>query len=221
MRELLKCQNEVAQSRPNPYYLRAYRDAEVYYWLHIVKWLFDDAKAHGVRVCLDIGCGYGTLALLCKRLMNCEVYCTDVVDTYLSPLLAERHGLVFEVNNIELDDFPWDLRFDSIIFTEVLEHLNFHPLPTLKRIRQLLTQTGRVYLSTPDAGQWGRVTKYYRRLEDMPYPTRGRPFVDDHVYQFNKQELLSVLWQAGFRVERLDYSPGVIYRHFNLTLLPA
>jgi SAM-dependent methyltransferase len=192
-------------------------------WQCIPEWISEDAASrratgHLFRRCLDIGCAYGTLALFCQRLCQCAVWCTDFIDVYLSPALRNKYGFSYAVNNIELDPFPWPLTFDLIVFTEVLEHFNFHPLPTLLKIRDLLTDDGRLYLSTPDAAEWGRVTKYYARLEDIPFPLAGAPLVDDHVYQYNKEELLGLIHQAGFRVVRQAFAPGTCGRHFNLTL---
>ena len=107
----------------------------------------------------------------------------------------------------------------TIILTEILEHFNYNPVPTLKKIRNLLTENGRLYLSTPDASQWGRVTKYYSTISDMPAPRRGLPLFDAHIYQYKKQELLNILISAGFVIQRFGYSPGYLAgRHFNLTL---
>jgi 2-polyprenyl-3-methyl-5-hydroxy-6-metoxy-1,4-benzoquinol methylase len=218
MKDIAYCQKEIAELQPHPKYLADYRDQEVYYWLQIPNWIRKESSKNKVKRCLDIGCAYGTLALYCKKLFNCEVYATDYVDTYLSRMLAAKYDFHFEVNNVELDDFPWDKEFDLIIFTEVLEHLNFNPVPTLKKIRQLLSPNGKMYLSTPDASQWGRVLKYYSCLADLPSPQKGAATVDDHVYQYTKEELLEVLNSAGFKVDRLGYSPGYNFRHFNLSL---
>lgn len=221
IREVMKCQAEIATLDPHPHYLRAYRNAEIYYWLHIPQWIYEDWAKPKIERCLDIGCAYGTLALYCKKLFGCEVYCTDFVDTYLSQSLVKKYNFRFETNNIELDPFPWDVEFNVIILTEVLEHFNFHPVPTLKKIHKLLSEDGKLYLSTPDASlwEWGRVTKYYSRLDEMPFPKKGLPIVDDHIYHYNKHELLHILNVAGFRVYRFNYSPGIAARHFNLTLM--
>ena len=79
--------------------------------------------------------------------------------------------------------------FDIIIFTEVMEHLNFNPKPTLKKIHDLLKMNGRLYLSTPDASDWGRITKYYKSIEEMPNPKNVEKIIDDHIYQYKKEEL--------------------------------
>ena len=210
-------QDEVARLATHPHYARAYRAEETSYWQHIPQWILEDHRRLGFTRCLDIGCAYGTLAVFGRRL-GCAVYCTDFNGTYMSPLLRETYGLHYAVNNIELEPLPWPGQFDLIILTEVLEHFNFHPLPTLKKIRDLLTDDGRLYLSTPDAAEWGRQTKYYRSLEEIPLPDAARQVVDDHLWQYDEKELLGVLEQAGFKVARQAYSPGVSARHFNLTL---
>jgi len=204
------CQEEIVQTEPQPHYLSAYKNEEMLYWKNIPMWFYEDSLKNKIENCLDIGCAYGTLSLFAKKLFNCESYLIDFVDLYLSKKLVEDNGFHFKVNNIELDPFPWKETFDRIIFTEVLEHFNFHPVPTLKKIRSLLNGKGILYLSTPDAVQWGKVTKYYSDYYDMPTP-------NDHVYQFNKDELFDVLEQSGFEIDKFDYSSGVTSRHFNLT----
>jgi hypothetical protein len=106
--------------------------------------------------------------------------------------------------------------------TEVLEHLKFHPLYTMQKIRSLLNPKGRFYLSTPDAAEWGR-TKYYSNLADMPCLTgtgsshSGDTCYADHVYHFDKTELFELAQAAGFKVNRCAYSLGAKSRHLNLT----
>lgn len=76
---------------------------------------------------------------------------------------------------------------------------------------------GRLYLSTPDASEWGRITKYYKNFEDIQY-LKNSEFIDDHIFQYNKEELLKILEESGFKIIKFVYSPGVINRHFNLML---
>jgi SAM-dependent methyltransferase len=219
MEAIQECQEVIAASEPHPHYMEAYRAEEAFYWRRIPQWLLKDFRRRAFERCLDIGCAYGTLALFCKKLFECDVFCTDFTDTYISPRLLRDFGLHFAKNNIELDPFPWDLKFDVILFTEVWEHLNFNPLPTLEKIRNLLSPNGRLYLSTPNAARWGRVSKYYGSVEEMPLPAPGHTLIDDHVYVYQKNEMMGLLKKAGFRTERFGYSPGMTNRrHFNLTL---
>lgn len=218
--EIENCQKEIANLNPSPYYLSNYSTAEQNYWSYIPKWIFENKNKYKTEKCLDIGCAYGTLALFCKKVLDCEVYCTDSYDSNLSKSLADKYNFIFCKNNIEIDQFPWNVTFDTIIFTEVLEHLNFHPVPTLKKIYGLLNENGRLYLSTPDASQWGKDKNYYPSYANMPYPQKGLPIIDDHIYLFEKQELIDILKESGFNIEKSDYSPGAInQRHFNLTAI--
>lgn len=219
-RHVVRCQHEVATVDPHPYYLQAYRDQELSYWRQIARWMYADRRMP-VRRSLDIGCAYGTLSLLSQSLFTCQVYCTDFVATYLSPSLVAKHGWHFAVNNIELDAFPWDTTFEVIILTEVLEHFNFHPVPTLTKIRSLLSERGHLYLSTPDAHEWGHLSQPYASLAAIPLPQQGMPVADTHVYQYTKEEFVEVVTAAGLRIERFGYAPGTTARHLNATLMRA
>lgn len=210
-------------------FLSTYRSRELLYWMHIPRWIYEDYNNRDSVRCLDIGCAWGALALFTAKVCNADVYCIDKYNRWLSEVLKKKYNLNFCVNSIETDPVPQDIRFDLIILTEVLEHFWFHPLPTLKKIKSLLNTSGRLYLSTPDAAQWGCLENY-TTFSDMPPPNTidqrdlkdcAKNFGIDHVYHFDKNELLQVVHAAGFDVARCAYSPGFIHRHLNLTLTPG
>lgn len=215
----MACQEEIARDpRTRPTYAEAYRSAEFFYWSHIPAWMAGDAAERPLESVLDVGCGYGTLALLARRRSGAAVDLIDFNPTYLSAGLVARHHLRFALSNVELDDHPWPgTHYTAILLTETLEHLNFHPVPTLEKLRRLLAPGGHLYLSTPDASEWGRVTAYYPSLDAIPPPARGWRIVDDHVWQYTEGELRATLGRAGFVIERLDFAPGVLHRHLNVT----
>jgi len=218
-------QAEIAEAQgPESRYSKLYRHQERFYWLRIPAWMEQHAEILRPRKSapphiLDIGCAYGTLLAFAVEIYGGRGHCLDVI-AYLNPSFAARRGLRFTKGNVELAPVPWKGPFDVILFTEVLEHLNFYPVPTLRKIRAALARDGRLFLSTPDASQWGRQRKYYRRLADLPLPRKDRPFVDDHIWVYDETELRRVLQRAGFAIEKFDYSPGAsgAGRHFNLML---
>src|SRR5271157_1447202 len=215
-----KCQNEILSADPNSYYVKAYKAEEIGYWQYIPVWIYQRNKRIKIEKCLDIGCAYGTLSLFCKKISNCEVYCTDYIDNYLSKTIRNNYNFHFEVNNIERDQAPWNFKYDAIIFTEVLEHLNCHPLPTLKKIRDLLSEDGSLYISTPDAASsWGRIINYYKSVNEMPYPSPSNlssKYIDGHIYQYDENEIIDLADKAGFTINKLKYSQGSVGRHINL-----
>lgn len=223
MTKFQECQDLISSSEgTNLYYQHAYRDTELSYWVHIPKWIMEMKDTeHEVKRCLDIGSAYGTLAVYARSIFGCDVYATDMASTYMSQKMAQENGIKFFEHNIETDEFPWmqDTKFDIIIFTEVLEHLNLYPVPTLRKIRSQLSENGRIFLSTPDSASWGITTKYYSSLAEMPTSKKdGQEMVDDHIWQYSRDELLYVLGESGLLIEKLEYSPGVAGRHFNLCL---
>jgi SAM-dependent methyltransferase len=229
-------QEEIAGSAPVPWYAHrrrgTYPDGSAYefppyfadeaqQWAHLARWIHQDAAARGIRRCLDVGSGYGTLSLFTHLVSGCQNYVVDFIPEYMSPALVARRGFEFRICNVELEPLPFEGPFDAVLFSEVLEHLNFHPVPTLKKLAAVLGPGGRLYLSTPDAGVHGRLANY-ASYADMPLPEPGRPIVDAHVYVYEEYELKDVLSAAGLRIERFEYAPGWAgLRHLNVVCVRA
>jgi len=216
-KELRASQAVVKQYCENKQYRTVYSAAELFYWHPVAAWLYQDAQLYRGGRILDIGAAYGTLAVYASRQFGGGVYCVDFIDCYLAEALRSACGMHFAVRNIEIDPLPWEGAFDVIIFTEILEHLNFNPLPTMQKLRAALKPGGRLYLSTPDASEWGRLTNY-ADFRDMPLPQTDIPIVDAHIYQYTMAEVKELATVAGFRVEREAYSIGVGGRHINVVL---
>jgi 2-polyprenyl-3-methyl-5-hydroxy-6-metoxy-1,4-benzoquinol methylase len=131
-------------------------------WLHLVNAMNDLAKvflptvpAGGAH--LEIGPGHGTLLHLAlafgsfSSLAAWDVSATSVAHTRrVLDLMGEGHL----VDVRQMDIFaPQALsenrgRFDTIVFSEVLEHLE-RPAEALAIIRELLTPEGRVWINVP------------------------------------------------------------------------
>ena len=204
---------------PQGYYTKAYSKAETGYWEKLPVWMADDRAKRKVRRVLDIGCGYGTLLAYAAAFYGAAGYCMDVTE-YLIPQFRTPRNLGYAKGNIELDPVPWREQFDLIIMTEVLEHFNFQPVPTLRKIRDALAPGGLLLLSTPNQEKWGKTTKYYQQLKDLPPVDHNRKIVDDHIWQYEEQELRSVLAEAGFAILKFDYSTTENRRHFNVMAAP-
>jgi SAM-dependent methyltransferase len=223
MREVMRCRDEITKLDPIPEWLSNYRNMELYFWLRIPQWIYEDVANHKIERCLDIGCGAGTIALYCHKLTGCEVYCVDCNEN-LSKSLIEKYNFHYDINNMEVDSFPYNVKFDIIIFTEVLEHFNIHPVPTLKKIGNLRSEKGKLYLSTPDGGwfQWGKITKYIKQSTICPFREKDcRPPIQ-HVTTFTNtlnENCWTFLMKQNSEFKDLIILPGHLgYRHFNLVL---
>jgi SAM-dependent methyltransferase len=217
---LLQGQEEIQKSA-NPYYRDQYRPQEVFYWSYLPRWMSEDWAIRLPKRVLDIGCGYGTLLLYARRMTVCEAYGIDFIDSYYHPEFFSKWRMKFALTNIEYDNPPFEPGFDSIILSEVVEHFNFKPLPTLKRIVSLLNDNGVLYLSTPDGEACGRITTYIESLDDYPELDKGRAHKDGHTWQYSETELRQLLAAAGLKILHFDRSPGAFNQHFNLTAMKA
>jgi 2-polyprenyl-3-methyl-5-hydroxy-6-metoxy-1,4-benzoquinol methylase len=205
-----------------PHYRNAYRKEEFHYWQHIPEWIFEDAQEHDVKRVLDVGCAYGTLACFAKMVYKCEVQGVDV-QKYLDDAIWYNYDLTYQILDIETEINKLCGKYDRIIFTEVLEHLFFNPTDTLRNLKELLEDDGLLYLSTPDAAEWGKVVDGYNDMNEMPYIGQvEKPdfkTIDRHLYQYNTQEIHQLIKDAGFKIEKFAYSkPGQRARHFNYQL---
>ena len=209
------------------YYATEYRQAETSYWAQIPAWMKEDSlsiKGHRAQI-LDVGCGYGTLLSLAVEIYHGQGHCLDISE-YLPLAVRARYGLGFTAANIELAPFPGGSLespdYDVIIMTEVIEHFNFHPLPTLRKLHAKLVPGGSLFLSTPDAEYWGRLYDFHQHLEDFRPPSnlteegKHPETTDEHHWMYSREEITSVLESAGFQVVKIEHSPGVRGLHFNI-----
>ena len=209
-------------------YYTTYSKYEFSYFSKILDWFENDyvIKSKPIKV-LDIGCAYGTfLFYIRENLPSSDLYCTDFLDIYFSKDLGTAKNINFALSNIEMESLPYTEKYDVIIFTEVLEHFNYNPISTMKKIVSHLKDDGTLYLSTPDSSSaWGVTTKHYPSFNAIPnaetcaFDSTKCTNIDDHVWQYNLRELLFVINMAGLEVDKLEYSfSGPHSRHFNLTL---
>ena len=204
---------------PHPHYDAEYRPQEEAYWSHLPAWIWMDQRP--AQRSLDVGPGFGTLLAYAHLATGAVAHGFDFDPVYMTEGLRSLDGIEWAQGNIELDEIPWPGPFDFIVFTEVLEHLNFRAEPTLRKLAAALAPGGRIYLSTPDAAQWGVTTAYYASYDELPQPSpdRRHEVIDDHIWQFSRDELESVVAASGLAIVRFAYSPGSFgNRHFNLTL---
>jgi 2-polyprenyl-3-methyl-5-hydroxy-6-metoxy-1,4-benzoquinol methylase len=213
-RRVIDAQREITAALAQPDYRENYRREEILYWLPIPGWMLEWAKGASPGKILDIGPAYGTLSVFAAGI-GAEVYCIELYDYLMAGEIIERHRITFSKRNAEKDEIPWT-GLDGVVMTEVLEHFNFHPVPTLRKICDAMVPGGRLFLSTPDAASWGRVEGSYDSYHDMPRVDPETTTHDMHIYQFDGDELTEILTQSGFAIRRLERSPGRWGMHLNI-----
>ncbi len=108
---------------------------------------------------LDLGCGYGALAIALSRVGRMEVVGVDILSDRVSAVVTklqsarhrDRGTLHIAVADAERGLPFRDRTFDVVVATEVLEHLE-KPERSLAEVRRVLRPGGRVYVTTPNVG---------------------------------------------------------------------
>lgn len=97
---------------------------------------------------LDVGSGPGVLAEKLKT-SGCDVTCYDLADSAVR--YCEEKGLTAKQWDLVNDDVPTGTHgtFDSVVCTEVLEHLD-NPAAAIKKLYSFLKEDGMVVLTVPD-----------------------------------------------------------------------
>jgi SAM-dependent methyltransferase len=170
-----------------------------------------------VRV-LEIGSFFGVVCMALKYL-GYVVTASDIPEYIEMPEQAKRysrHGIATAA--VRLEDFilPFaDETFDLVIMCEVLEHLNFNPLPLLKEINRIGKPGSVFYLSLPNGasiynrrdvamghgiGRSGTVEGFFEQLNP-----RSSVIANGHWREYTAAEVRQMLEPLGFRIAKQYY----------------
>ncbi|MCA8923864.1 MAG: class I SAM-dependent methyltransferase [Planctomycetes bacterium] len=196
----------------DPAYLRAHRHE----YVRTVRDLVEFAARHPVRSVLEIGAFFGVVCI-CAAKLGFYTVAADIPE-YMS--LKEQqdrfgnHGI--EVAEVRLEDYvmPFeDERFDAVIMCEVLEHLNFNPLPLIKEINRIGAPNSLFYLSLPNLAKLGNRMKLVRGVSNLTPiqdyfnqldPTKIE-IANGHWREYTAAEIREMLERLGYEIESQYY----------------
>jgi SAM-dependent methyltransferase len=168
-----------------------------------------------VRV-LELGAFFGVNCMALSSL-GYHVTAADVPEFMELPVQVERfarHGITTKSARLEDYVLPFeDESFDVIIMCEVLEHLNFNPLPLLKEINRIGSPNSIFYLSLPNAAQIRNrinalrggaiginVEEFFNQLDP-----RSSEIVNGHWREYTAPEIREILERLGYRIAKQYY----------------
>ncbi len=160
-------------------------------------WIMDQVKT-GTTV-LEFGPATGRLTKYLKEDMGCKVYLVEIDED------AGKQALEYGVDLVvgDAEKYEWlekykDIRFDHIIFADVLEHLR-DPEALLVQAKRLLKVDGSILLSVPNlAHNSVLINLLNNRFE---YTSVG--LLDNtHIHMFTKESLENMLSRAGLFIEQ-------------------
>lgn len=112
---------------------------------------------------LEIGPFLGPAIISLKKL-GYDAHALDLPEYQQSPRLQalfQRHEIPFAGANLRTYKLPYDDgEFDAVIACEVVEHLNFNPLPLMAEVNRVTKHGGYVYISMPNQVSIGHRVKF-------------------------------------------------------------
>jgi 2-polyprenyl-3-methyl-5-hydroxy-6-metoxy-1,4-benzoquinol methylase len=153
--------------------------------------------------------------------IGCEVYTYDIPEFQQNSRLNELYGK-FSVHpssgylkDVWQNGLPYpDNHFDAVILSEVIEHLNFNPLPVLQEINRILKKDGILYVTTPNQVNLmnrikiilGRsirnsISDSVTQLDQAKHTICGI-----HWREYTLEELIQLLEITGFTLSDYSYS---------------
>lgn len=151
------------------------------------------------RSVLDLGCGSG---YVCQVLADRGAADVVGVDIVTPPGAPEGGAGDWRFLGLDLEDAAWPQqaaagsstgRYDTVLCFDILEHVS-SPWNFLLGCHGLLSNRGRLVVTTPNTGSWERYAR----------PTGWSGATDpQHKVLFNAYSLRFILAQAGFSVQQL------------------
>ncbi|MBE5932862.1 MAG: methyltransferase domain-containing protein [Lachnospiraceae bacterium] len=158
--------------------------------------IFEQIKKNSVV--LEFGPANGRLTKKLKEDLGCKVYLVELDEEAGKEALNYGEDLVVG----DAESFEWleryrEIKFDYIIFADILEHLR-NPEEVLIQAKHLLKQEGTIILSVPNlAHNAVLIDLFNNKFEYNPVGLLD----NTHIHMFTKQSLENMILRAGLAVE--------------------
>ena len=152
-------------------------------------------------VVLEFGCATGRMPRYMKEAMDCKVYIVEFdAGAYEKALQFAEGGVCGDIMTYSWLETFRDVRFDAVIFADVLEHLS-RPEEVLAKAAELLKDTGCIYVSVPNITHNDVLLKAC--TEHFDY-TRTGLLDEDHIHFWGLENLKALSDRCGLNVRSIE-----------------
>ena len=157
---------------------------------------------------LDLGCGEGNitvpLAFLGYRMTGIDISPQRIKKARSKQSTMDNPKFfVGDAENLKVRK-----KFDFVICSEVLEHLNT-PQKALKSIKEILNKSGLLIVTIPNGyGPYSLIFDHFRNIIRRIIPKVG---ASDHVQAFKLSEICNLLNEVGFEILKVKHSDFIAF----------
>lgn len=188
----------------NDDYEKKYFEFHRYRYEYIMNKINQVGLKEGSKI-LDVGC-YPLHLFKTLKLSGYSVY---GISSQHEPIKASN----IVIKNIETDRLPYSGGFfDLIIFSEVMEHLIVNPLIYYAKFKNILSETGRVIVTTPNAAGLYKIipillgrSTYFPLSDVFSTQLNDGSIYKRHNREYTMNELGEILKQAKFEIKKSAY----------------
>lgn len=152
---------------------------------------------HDGKSFLELGSFRGYM-MIAASLIGYKVSGVDL-EKYVDEIreLSEKYNFTNLPLDLEKNILPFqDNSFDVIVFSEVLEHLNFHPGRVFSEIARVLKKNGHVIVTTPNLSRLNNIVKLI--FNNSINAELDQPFHEGtHYREYTSQEIVYLMKEAG------------------------
>ncbi len=158
---------------------------------------------------LECGCATGYMTQFMKERLNCKVYIIEYDrDSFNIAMNFAEDGICCDLMQDEWLIKFRGMKFDYILFADVLEHL-YNPVMVLRKSVALLKNEGLLITSLPNIANNDVISNLYN--DNWQYTSIG--LLDNtHIRFWGKKNLQKLFEEAGLSITKLKYNTHAMNR---------
>jgi len=157
---------------------------------------------------LDVGCGFGSLSAVIQQKKGYTTWGIEINEDAVS-IACKRITKVIQADLTDMETVAsliGDIKFDYVVFSDVLEHLP-DPHTVLRAYIDFLKQGGVVLVSVPNVAVWSnRLAFLFGKFEYSDTGVMDRT----HMRFFTFRTARVLVEGAGCKIRKIDYTPFLV-----------
>lgn len=154
-------------------------------------------------IVLEFGSAEGRMTSYMRNELKCKVYIVEYnKDAFVNAISFAEDGICEDIMLFGWHQKFKDIRFDYILFADVLEHL-YNPVLVLKKAKELLSEKGEIILSIPNITHNDIIKKMLKNRFD--YTSVG--LLDDtHIHFWGKDNIIEFVQECNLELLSIEAS---------------